>query len=134
MPVEFFGSMFYEPDRERSPYEFGVLLEPGFSWLFRPLGSTPGYVLDPDDNRISLTINDDARSDEMTADRTRLYASYRSYIEAHPEYEPFARPFSSTHGRIDVFHRTPATQLAIGWLWEDLKELGFVNGISSPNL
>ena len=64
----------------------------------------------------------------------RLYATYRSYIEAHPEYEPFARPFSSTHGRMDVFHRTPATQLAIGWLWEDLKELGFVNGISSPNL
>ena len=65
MPVEFFGSMFYEPDRERSPYEFGVLLELILG-LFLAAGSTLGYVLDPDDNRISLTINDDARSDEMT--------------------------------------------------------------------
>lgn len=134
MPVEFFGTMFYKPDRERSPYDFPGPHEPGFSWLFRPLGSAPGYVVDPADNRISLTINDNARSDEMVADKTRLYTAFLSYIEAHPEYEPFARPFSSTHGRMDVFYRTPATKLAIGWLWQDLKELGFVNGPTPANL
>jgi hypothetical protein len=134
MPVEFFGTMFYEPDRERSPYDFFGPQEPGFSWLFRPLGSAPGYVVDHPDNRISLTINDDARSDEMTADKTRLYTAFSDYIEAHPEYEPFARPFTSTHGRMDVFHRTPATQLAIRWLWQDLEALGFVNGPASPDI
>ena len=119
--------MFYSPDREHSPYDFFGPHEPGFSWLFRPLGPTRGDI-DPDDNRISLTINDDARSDEMTKDKTRLYTAFRRYIEANPVYEPFARPFTSTHGRIHIFHRTPATRLAIRWLWEDLKALGFLKG------
>ncbi len=127
MPAEFFGTMFYSPDREHSPYDFFGPHEPGFSWLFRPLGPTLGDI-DPDDNRISLTINDDARSDEMTKDKTRLYIAFRRYIEANPVYEPFARPFTSTHGRMHIFHRTPATRLAIRWLWEDLEALGFLKG------
>ena len=126
--------MFYEPDRGRSPYDFVGPEVPGFSWMFRPLGSGPGRVVDPDDNRISLTINDDARSDEMTADKTRLYTAFSDYIEANPEYEPFARPFTSTHRRMDVFHRTPATQLAIRWLWQDLEALGFLKGPASPDI
>jgi hypothetical protein len=76
MPAEFFGTMFYSPDREHSLYDFGPH-EPGFSWLFRPLGPIPGDI-DPDDNRISLTINDDARADEMTKDKTRLYRAFRA--------------------------------------------------------
>jgi SEFIR domain len=126
MPVEFFGSMFYTPDRERGPFEFPGPLEPGFSWMFRPLGSPSGYVITPADNRISLSLNDDARSDEMLADKTKLYTAYTDYIEAHPEYEPFARPFSSSHGRLDLFHETPATELALQWLRQDLDELGFL--------
>lgn len=127
MPAEFFGTIFYSPDREHSPYDFFGPHEPGFSWLFRPLGPTRGDI-DPDDNRISLTINDDARSDEMTKDKTRLYTAFRGYIEANPVYEPFARPFTSTHGSMHIFHRTPATRLAIRWLWEDLEALGFLKG------
>lgn len=127
MPAEFFGTMFYSPDRQRSPYDFFGPREPGFSWLFRPLGPTRGDI-DPDDNGISLTINDDARSDEMTKDKTRLYTAFRRYIEANAVYEPFARPFTTTHGRIHIFHRTPATRLAIRWLWEDLQALGFLKG------
>jgi hypothetical protein len=69
---------------------------------------------------------DDARSDEMVKDETRLYTAFRRYIEAYPIYEPFARPFTSTHGRMHIFHRTPATRLAIRWLWEDLEALGFL--------
>ena len=113
-PAEFFGTMFYNPDRERSPYNFVGPHEPGLSWLFRPLGPTPGDI-DPDENRISLTINDDARADEIK-EETRLYTAFRRYIEASPVYEPFARPFTTTHGRTQLFHRTPATRLAIGWL------------------
>jgi hypothetical protein len=130
MPAEFFGTIFYTPDREYSPYDFVGPHEPGFSWLFRPLGSTQGH----DDNRISLTINDDARSDEMTEDKTQLYTAFRHFVESNPVYEPFARPFSSTHGRMDIFHRTPATRLAIAWLWEDLEALGFLNGTAPRDI
>jgi hypothetical protein len=42
MPAEFFGTMFYSPDREHSIYDFFGPHEPGFSWLFRPLGPTLG--------------------------------------------------------------------------------------------
>ena len=103
--------------------------------MFRPLGSGPGRVVDPDDNRISLTINDEARSDEMTADKTRLYTAFSDYIEANPEYEPFrfARSPAPT-GAWMSFTRTPATQLAIRWLWQDLEALGFLEGPASPDI
>ena len=73
-----------------------------------------------------MTINDDDRSDEMTKDKTRLYTAFRRYIEANPVYEPFARPFTSTHGRIHNCHRTPATRLGVGsateriWLFSSI--------------
>jgi hypothetical protein len=134
MPVEFFGTMFYDPDRERSPYEFFGLREPGFSWLFRPLGGRPGTAINPADNRISLTINDDARAEEMTADESLHYTGFRRYVEANPVYEPFAGSFTSTHGRMDIFDRTPATRLAIRWLWDDLKALGFLKGSPPQNI
>ena len=37
-------------------------------------------------------------------------------------------PFTSTHGHMHIFHRTPATRLAIRWPWEDLEALGFLKG------
>ncbi|MEN4397423.1 hypothetical protein [Mycolicibacterium conceptionense] len=132
MPVEFFGTMFYESDR--GLFDYPGLETAGFSWMFRPIGTGTSGEVDPDANRISLTINDDARSDEMTSEKTRLYTAFTDYIESHPEYEPFARPFTSTHGRIGLFHRTPATQIALGWLWQDMKALGFVTGPTPPDL
>ncbi|MEE6140628.1 SEFIR domain-containing protein [Mycobacterium sp. 050128] len=133
MPAEFFGTMFYSPDRERSIYDLFGPHEPRFSWLFRPLGPTSSDI-DPAHNRISLTINDTGRSDEMTKDKTRLYTAFRRYIEANPAHEPFARSFTSTHGRMHVFHRTPATRLAIRWLWEDLDALGFLKGTAPHDI
>lgn len=133
MPVEFFGTMFYQ--QERGLFDYPGLETPGFSWMFRPLGTGTGSTaIDPGENRISLTTNDDARSDEMTHEKTRLYTAYTDYIESHPEYEPFARPFTSTHGRMGLFHRTPATQIALGWLWHDMEALGFVTGPTPPDL
>ncbi|OMC51963.1 hypothetical protein A5742_17685 [Mycolicibacterium fortuitum] len=131
MPVEFFGTMFYESDR--GLFDYPGLETAGFSWMFRPIGTGTSGEVDPDANRISLTINDNARSDEMTSEKTRLYTAFTDYIESHPEYEPFARPFTSTHGRIGLFHRTPATQIALGWLWHDMKALGFVTGPTPPD-
>ena len=134
MPAEFFGTMFYDPDRERDPYEYYGPREPGFSWLFRPLGGNAGSDIRPEDNRISLIINDEARADEITKNKSLHYASFRRYVEANPVYEPFARSFMSTHGRMHMFDRTPASRLAIGWLWEDLKALGFLKGAVPPNI
>lgn len=132
MPVEFFGTMFYESDR--GLFAYPGLETPGFSWMFRPIGTGTSGDVDPGANRISLTINDDARSDEMTSEKTRLYTAFTDYIESHPEYEPFARPFTSTHGRMGVFHRTPATQIALGWLWRDMEALGFLTGPTPAEL
>ena len=47
MPAEFFGTMFDDPDRERDPYEYYGPREPGFSWLFRPLGGNAGSDIRP---------------------------------------------------------------------------------------
>jgi hypothetical protein len=129
MPVEFFGDMFYRPERERSPYAFSGIHTPGFAWLFRPIGAAPSDAVQPENNRISLTVNDDARADELKHDKDALYTSFRRYVETNPPFEPFAGPFVIHHGRLDIFHRTPATLLAIRWLWNDLKDLGFLNGI-----
>lgn len=131
MPVEFFGTMFYNPGRERGSYEFMGPREPGFAWLMRPIGAKPGDDFNTDNNQIALTVNDDARADELTHDKTALYQSFRDYVEANPVYEPFSGPFTIHHGRLDIFHRTPATLLAVRWLWNDLKSLGFLTG-SAP--
>jgi len=45
---------------------------------------------------------------------------------------PFASSFATHHGGVHIFDRMPATRIAIDWLWEDLKELKFLNG-SPPN-
>jgi hypothetical protein len=134
MPVEFFGTMFYKPDRERSPYDFFGPREPGFAWLMRPIGAKPGDDVTTYNNQIALTVNDDARAEELTKDKTALYQSFRDYVEANPIYEPFAGPFTIHHGRLDIFHRTPATRLAIQWLWNDLKSLGFLTGTAPRDL
>lgn len=134
MPAEFFGTMFYNPDDIPSPYEFPGMREPGFAWLVRPIGATPSDDVRPEDNHISLTVNDSAREDKLRNDKSELYESFRSFIEANPVYEPFAGPFTIHHGRLDIFHRTPATRLAMRWLWDDLKTLGFLTGTAPQNI
>ena len=81
---------------------------------------------------VSLTINDEQRDREIRDDRATLYTSFRRYVEANPVYVPFASSFATHHGGVHIFDRMPATRIAIDWLWEDLKELKFLNG-SPPN-
>ena len=45
-----------------------------------------------------------------------------------------ARPFSIAHGRMHIFHRTPATRLAIGPLWQDLEARGFLEDTAPQNI
>jgi hypothetical protein len=45
-----------------------------------------------------------------------------------------ARPCSSAHGRMHIFHRTPAIRLAIGWLWQDLEALGFLKDTAPQDI
>lgn len=122
MPIEFFGDMYYEPT-EPNP---NVLrhLEPGFSWLLRPIGTTPSS--DPEQNRVSLTLNDDERARQIHEDYSTLYKAYRRYFEANPLYEPFASPFAVSGGSLDILHRMPASHIALRWLWTDLEQLGFL--------
>jgi hypothetical protein len=128
MPVEFFGMMRYSPDQPRSPYEFFGPREPGVSYLLKPLQPGSGHGGQPSVNRVSLTINDD-RHQEIMDDKDGLYAEFRAYLERKPEYAPFAGAFTITVGKLDVLGRTPATRLAVAWLWDDLKRLRFVDGM-----
>ncbi|MGO9386297.1 MAG: NACHT domain-containing protein [Mycobacterium sp.] len=128
MPVEFFGVMHYSASQPRSPYEFFGPREPTVSYLLKPLHRGSGHDDPPTANRVSLTINDD-RHKQIMDDKDALYAEFRSYLESKPEYAPFAGAFTITIGKIDVLSTTPATRLAIAWLWDDLKRLRFVEGM-----
>jgi hypothetical protein len=128
MPVEFFGDMHYVSVGNGAK----IFSSPGFAWLFRPLGvsSTGGSL----GNRVTLTVNDDERDRLLRDDYALLYESSRRYAESNPVYEPFASSFSVHHGGINVLGRLPATRIALRWLWDDLKELKFINGNPPPNM
>jgi hypothetical protein len=128
MPVEFFGDMHYVSVGNGAK----IFSSPGFAWLFRPLGvsSTGGSL----GNRVTLTVNDDERDRLLRDDYALLYESFRRYAESNPVYEPFASSFSVHHGGINVLSRLPATRIALRWLWDDLKELKFINGNPPPNM
>lgn len=128
MPAEFFGVMRYLPSEPRSPYAFFGPCEPTVSYLLKPLQPSQGHSERPAANRVSLTVNDD-RHQQIMDDKDALYAEFRTYLESKPEYAPFAGAFTITVGRLDVLGKTPATRLAIAWLWDDLKRLRFVDGM-----
>ncbi|SEM03546.1 hypothetical protein [Rhodococcus maanshanensis] len=128
MPAEFYGNVSHDPTRERSPFEFPGLDEPGIRWLLKPTGTPSPDGRRPGFNTVSLTLNDEARIKEIDDDRDALYSSFRAYVEAYPPYEAFAPNFSTHSGRFDMHSATPATRLALSWLWEDLTELGWVEG------
>lgn len=129
MPLEFFGDMHYAPSEARGDFDWGPR-EPGLRFVLKPLGASqeaggPGMA-----NRVSLTVNDDKRSESLMDDRDVLYDEFRQYLESRPEYAPFAGSFTVTTGGIGggVLATRPATRIAWKWLWDDLKELGWVSG------
>lgn len=130
MPVEFYGNLHYTgPDSD--PDWWGPP-EPGLAWLLKPIPS-PSQA--PRDhaliaNSVSLTLNDEAREAELHDDRDELYHWHEQRLVDRPAYEPFAAAFSTHYGRFDILGDRPATRLALTWLWEDLKHLGWVTGMT----
>lgn len=128
MPVQFYGDVFYDPHRERAAFDFPGPDEPAISWLLKPIGRPAPDGRRTGGNAVSLTLNDDARADEIKDDRDVLYGSFREYLEAYPAYEPFATSFATHVGRFELLSDRPATRIALSWLWDDLKRLGWVHG------
>ncbi|QSE87978.1 hypothetical protein JWS13_04735 (plasmid) [Rhodococcus pseudokoreensis] len=95
MPAEFYGNISYHPHRERGAFEFPGPIEPGIRWLLKPTGTPSPDGRRPGVKTVSLTLNDEARVQEIDDDRDTLYGSFRAYVEAYPPYEAFAPNFST---------------------------------------
>ena len=131
MPVEFYGDVHFIPDPDalrRATAAFG-LLEPGIRHVFRPRRSAANEARGPESNVVSLSVNDESRSNAMLTQRDAIWDEFKSYVESRPAYLPFAGGSSIITGTIDVLAIRPATRLALDWLWDDLKRLGFAKGI-----
>ena len=133
MPVEFYGDVSYHPDRERSTFGFPGPTEPGLAWLLRPLAQDP-EDRDVTANVVSLTLNDEARREELQDGYETFSSWHFERVKARPEYEPFAPNFSLHTGRSRLSGDLPATRFAAEWLWQDLKRLGWATGSYAPQL
>ncbi|MDQ1178552.1 hypothetical protein [Rhodococcus sp. SORGH_AS_0301] len=125
MPVTFYGVVFHDPDRDRGAFDWSHG-EPGLDWLLKPANVHSTHGNSERHNTVDLTLNDQHCSDEIHDERDVLYEAFRSYVDSDPSYEPFARTFSTTSGRINALQARPATRLAMSWLAEDLVQLGFL--------
>ncbi|MGV9368349.1 hypothetical protein [Micromonospora tulbaghiae] len=71
-----------------------------------------------------------ARSPEEFEEKSRRFASlvhaYRSETAAW-----IGR--TGTHGVLSIFGRLPATRIAIGWLWDDLRDLRIIRSTRPPD-
>ncbi|MGV9668395.1 hypothetical protein [Nocardia niigatensis] len=126
MPVQFFGNITYRPDESRGRFDLPGPPDPWLSWLLRPTGlSSPDGGRRGDDS-VSLTVNDSEREAVIRDDRDVIHDEFIAYFEAQPVLEPYRPSFSTIHGRFDLREEYPATKMAVRWLREDLKGLGWV--------
>lgn len=131
MPVQFYGDVNYQEGSDE--HDFPGPPEPGLAWLLRPIAHDPDGR-DETANVVSLTLNDDDRDDELRDERDALSAWHYEQIRSRPAYEPFAPDFSVRFGRSDLSGELPATRIAVEWLWEDLRRLGWATGKIAPRL
>jgi hypothetical protein len=136
MPVEFYGDIHFllDPDVLARPLAAFGLLEPGIRYVFRPRSQVFKAELRPEDNVVSLSVNDESRSNAMLAQRDAIWDEFKTYVESRPAYLPFAGGCSITTGTIDVLATRPATRLALDWLSDDLKRLGLTKSIGRLRL
>jgi hypothetical protein len=127
MPVEFYGTMAYRPDEPRGSFDIGPH-EPGFRWMLRPTREFTEEAVPAEKNIVSINANDDDRALAIMNDREQLYSAFMQYLNVNPEFAPFAGSFTVTTGGLDVLRTRPATRIAWRWLWDDLKQLGWVSG------
>lgn len=131
MPFEYYADMSYGDSSGRGPYNIGPA-EPGLRWLLRPIGTPLPNGQRHGVNSVNITVNDDSRSAEINEDRQAFGDAYFEYIANTPGLEPFSDSFSISTGRFDLIDKKPATHIAVGWLWDDLKNLKWVSGLK-PN-
>lgn len=131
MPFEYYGDMSYSGSGSGGSFSFGPA-EPGIRWLLRPIGTPLPNGQRRGNNSVNITVNDESRSTEIRDDRQAFGDAYFEYIANTPGLEPFSDSFSIYSGRFDIIDKKPATHLAVGWLWDDLKNLKWVSGLK-PN-
>ncbi len=131
MPFEYYADMSYRGSDSSGPFSLGPA-EPGIRWLLRPIGTALPNGQRHGNNSVNITINDETRSTEIRDDRQAFGDAYFEYIANTPGLEPFSDSFSISSGRFDIIDKKPATHIAIGWLWDDLKNLKWVSGLK-PN-
>lgn len=130
MPFEYYGNMSYGGSASGGAYGIGPA-EPGIRWLFRPVGVPLPSGERNGQNSVNITINDESRSIEILDDREAFGDAYFQYIANTPGLKPFSDSFSVSSGRFDLIDKKPATHIAVGWLWDDLKNLKWVSGLQS---
>lgn len=131
MPFEYYADMSYGGSGSGGPFSIGPA-EPGIRWLLRPIGTALPNGERPGSNVVNITVNDDSRSTEIRDDRNAFGDAYFQYIANTPGLRPFSDSFSISTGRFDIIDKKPATHIAVGWLWDDLKNLKWVSGLK-PN-
>ncbi|BDE00697.1 hypothetical protein MFTT_47900 [Mycolicibacterium fortuitum subsp. fortuitum] len=132
MPFEYYADMSYRGPGSGGPFSLGPA-EPGIRWLLRPVGTPLPNGQRRGENSVNMTVNDEQRSQEILDDRQTFGDAYFEYIANVPGLRPFADSFSLSTGRFDIIDKKPATHIAIGWFWDDLKNLKWVEGQKPPD-
>jgi hypothetical protein len=132
MPFEFYASLHVKPPEfgESLSYDGAVLSS--IQWALIPTGMPLPNGERHGQNTINIAVNDDTRFGNLDEKLDALAEPFKRYLLTNPAYEPFADSFSITHGALGIFDTKPALHSALEWLWDDLKNLGWVSGFM-PN-
>jgi hypothetical protein len=132
MPFVYYGNIIYNRSKERGAFDIGPS-EAWLKWLLRPVGVSLPNGERSGENTVNITVNDDARMREIDDNYDAFGDAYFLYLANTPGLEPFGNSFSVSSGRFSLIDKKPATHLALGWLWQDLQNLGLVTGMMPPD-
>jgi hypothetical protein len=132
MPFEYYGNLNYSGSSSTGQYAIGPSTA-GMKWLLRPIGVPLPNGERSGENSVNLTVNNDARSQEIEDNRDTFGDAHFAYFTTTPGIGPFVGSFSVTYGRFDLVDKKPATHMALSWLWSDLMNLGWVHHFMPPD-
>jgi hypothetical protein len=128
MPFEYYASLHVNAPEFGESLSFNSAVFSSIQWALIPTGTPLPNDERHGQNTVNIAINDDTRFANFDEQLDVLSEPYKRYLLSNPAYEPFADSFMITHGGLDIFDSMPAFHLAIGWLWRDLVNLGWVSG------
>lgn len=131
MPLEYYGNIHYGGSSSGGTFGIGPATA-GLHWLLRPMGTPLPNGERYGQNSVNITLNDRSRTEEIDDNRQVFGDAFFQYVANTPGYEPFADSFCVSSGQFDLIDKKPATHIAVGWLWDDLKNLKWVSGLK-PN-